>query len=54
MRELFVEGTPFNMCIPDFSMLVCNLAELSEEKLRANLRIMLCLSCFRHYCWSTP
>lgn len=36
MRELFMEGTPFNMCIPDFSMLVCNLAELSEEKLRAN------------------
>ena len=37
MRELFVEGTPFNVYIPDFSMLVCNLAELSEEKLRANL-----------------
>lgn len=37
MRELFVEGPPFNVCIPDFSMLVCNLAELSEEKLRANL-----------------
>lgn len=37
MRELFVEGPPFNVCIPDFSMLVCNLAELSEGKLRANL-----------------
>lgn len=31
-----MEGTPFNMCIPDFSMLVCNLAELPEEKLKAN------------------
>lgn len=29
--------TPLKVCIPDFSMLVCNLAELSEEKLRANL-----------------
>ena len=37
MRELFVEGTPFSVCIPDFSMLVCNLAELPEERLRANL-----------------
>lgn len=36
MRELFVED-PLKVCIPDFSMLVCNLAELSEEKLRANL-----------------
>ena len=37
MRELFVEGTSFSVCIPDFSMLVCNLTELPEEKLRANL-----------------
>ena len=37
MRELFVECPPFSVCIPDFSMLVCNLAELPEEKLRANL-----------------
>ena len=37
MRELFVEGSLFNRCIPDFDMLVCDLAELPEEKLRAKL-----------------
>ena len=31
------KGTPFSVCIPDFSMLVCNLAKLPEEKLRTNL-----------------
>lgn len=37
MWELFVEDTPFSVCIPDFSMLVFNFAELPEEKLQANL-----------------
>lgn len=37
MREFFTESPPFNVCIPDFNMLVCDLAALSEEKLRANL-----------------
>ena len=32
-----VKGTSFSVCIPDFSMPVCNLAELPEEKLRTNL-----------------
>lgn len=32
-----VKGTSFSVYIPDFSMLVCNLAELPEERLRANL-----------------
>jgi len=32
-----VKGTSFSVYIPDFSMIVCNLAELPEEKLRANL-----------------